>query len=474
MIRSLRSSTLIAVASAALAACAPAGPTELDELDEAAESESEALTRSVFAVDISLWSGEITDAEVRCWYEQGVRHVIVGTQNPRISRQQLDMAIAGGMTVDLYEYLYWNVSMTKQVEEALVLADEYPEVGRLWLDAEENPGSFGRVALTQKLEEALTACGEVECGIYTAKWWWQPAMQNSTAFNHVPLWYALYDLNPSMDTWSTQKFGGWATPTAKQWQETYFCGIDVDKNTMLVSVEQPEAPAPLGADQPGAPAAPTGHYPSGGIKIEIPNIRLLVDTIPGATDYAFEIETWNGSKFAPYITYGSKTNARKFSANYKNRVYRWRARAKDGEGWGSWSDWAMFDQGKPTSRPPSAEPTPEPEPAPEPDPTPEPEPEPAVPGAPAILAPTEGATIKSGQVNLSCESVQGASSYAFEIQIQNPTTQAWGTYFTYTGTTASRSFYPQTLNRNYRVRARAKTGTTWTPDSAWRGFRYGN
>ena len=32
----------------------------------------------VLAVDISNWSGTLTESEVACWWESGIRHVIAG------------------------------------------------------------------------------------------------------------------------------------------------------------------------------------------------------------------------------------------------------------------------------------------------------------------------------------------------------------------------------------------------------------
>lgn len=456
--------TLLALVPFALAlfGCGPAADD-----GELAATGVGAVGEGTFAVDISLWSGEITDAEVRCWWDQGVRHVVVGAQNHRISRQQLAKAQAGGMTIDLYEYLTWDVSTAAQVTDALTLAAEFPAVTRLWIDVEEEPGGLGKAALTTRVNDALAACGDFPCGIYTGNWWWQPHMQGSTAFASVPLWYAFYDLDPSMATWSSQQFGGWAAPTAKQWQETYFCGIDVDKDTMVVEAEPPPPPAPLPPDVPGPPAAPTGMYPSGMLQIETASVRVLVDTVPGASSYQFEIQSWNGSAYQPYFTYTTTTNARRFNPVYPNRVYRWRARAKDADGWGVWSGWATYELGKAKSFPPDAQP------APDPDPDPDPQPQP-VPGAPTGLAPPDGSAFAAGSVTLSCSAVSGADGYAFQIETKNPATQQWATYFTYTGASPSRTFWPQTKSVDYRWRVRAKAAGQWTPDSAWSGFHYGN
>lgn len=49
----------------------------------------------VLAVDVSYWSGYISESEVACWQDNGVRHVIAGTQNLDIARQQFETAVTG-------------------------------------------------------------------------------------------------------------------------------------------------------------------------------------------------------------------------------------------------------------------------------------------------------------------------------------------------------------------------------------------
>lgn len=451
-----------------LSACAPPGSDVGSE--DASSAERSALGEETYAVDISLWSGEITDAELACWWNEGVRHVVVGNQNPRISRQQLDASLAAGMTIDLYVYLMWNESMSAQVEEALDLADEYPEVGRLWLDVEDPSGGYGANALIAKVEAAVQACGDFPCGIYTGKGFWQSAMGGTTRFAHVPLWYAWYDLDPSMSTWQTQRFGGWVEPTAKQWQETYLCGIDVDKNTMLVDAEplhDPPEPAP---DLAGAPAAPTGMYPDDLQPIETETVRMLVATPQvGVTRYAFEIQSWNGSAWAAYTTYHSPKNGYRFSPAIRNRAYRFRARAQDGSGWGAWSDWGEWTVGKPTRLPPAdqLDPSGDTEPPPPPPPPPPPDGEP---GGPTPLSPSDGATLTSSSVTLTCSPVDGATQYAFEIERLDPATSTYTAYYTYTSSSPSRTFYPQSRDRTYRWRVRATVAGSATPSSGWSSF----
>ena len=72
----------------------------------------------VMAVDISNWSGTITESEVACWWESGIRHVISGTQIPSLTTQQLQTVVDIGLSVDAYVMLYWDYDITAQVLDA--------------------------------------------------------------------------------------------------------------------------------------------------------------------------------------------------------------------------------------------------------------------------------------------------------------------------------------------------------------------
>ncbi len=224
----------------------------------------------VNAVDISHWSGTITDGEVACWRERNFTHVITGTQSPGITVQQLQTAVNHAMTVDAYVMLYWDDDIADQVRDALATIAGFP-VGRLWLDAEQPSGGRSAAQLIQKVQQAVEACGSVPCGIYTRKGWWMENMGDTDAFSHLPLWYAYYDGNSDFDDWYDPQywyegpFGGWADPTGKQydsdWTAPDLCGVNVDFNLMVVSSE-PEPgtdPGEVGSVTVGQPDASTWH-----------------------------------------------------------------------------------------------------------------------------------------------------------------------------------------------------------------------
>jgi hypothetical protein len=55
------------------------------------------------------------------------------------------------------------------------------------------------------------------------------AVDRCNLFTSLPLWYAHYDNKMNFDDWETSKFGGWATPTMKQYAgDSPVCGFKVD------------------------------------------------------------------------------------------------------------------------------------------------------------------------------------------------------------------------------------------------------
>ncbi len=289
----------------------------------------------VKALDISVYSGTITSAHVDQWKAAGFSHVIVGTQNASVARQQLATLVAGGMTVDVYKYLYFTSSMTTQVQSALSIADGFP-VGRLWLDLEADPGSLDVYDLIDLIQEAIDACGAMPAGIYTGSFW-RDHMQGCAEFADLPLWTAHYDGVPTFDDWSTRSFGGWVMPTAKQYMGDTTVGgngIDVDTNIMWLNL--------AGAPPPpeGVPAAPTSLAPDGAT-VSTPSVALTwSDT--GATKYQLLLERGSPGAWKYSWTWTPATASYTVSPQYHDINYRFRVRGQNAVGWGTWSEWAQF------------------------------------------------------------------------------------------------------------------------------------
>lgn len=195
-----------------------------------------------FAVDISNWSGQIGSTTVEQWKLNGVKRVIVGTQNEAIMRQQMHQVTRADVSLEAYVYLYDNFnSFADQVKEAIRRFADFP-VRRLWLDCE-----FATTAppdvVVERIQRAVDACNVagVTCGIYTGGWWWRPMTGNYVGFADVPLWFASYvtpGMGPNCPAGLRPGFGGWQWGVMRQYRGTVLLnGVNVDFNWFDEEVE---------------------------------------------------------------------------------------------------------------------------------------------------------------------------------------------------------------------------------------------
>ncbi len=314
---------------------------------------------ALFATDISFWETPMAQSQMDCFWDSGVRHVVVGTQRALITRQQLEMAVSRGMTVDAYVYLYWDMDIAQQVETAFTRAEGFP-IGTMWLDIEQEPGGRGANELMGKIRQSLQACearGLARCGIYTGPGWWKTWVNNTTAFSAVPLWYAQYDRRRSLSDWSTQHFGGWVAPAGKQFQSAPLCGAGgADWNVMQVAA-QPTVVVDrtLPPDTHLPPVAPKNLFPDGHTVEELSYVKLMSGTVPRATQYQLALERYTGTRWLSYFTWTKPDGYVKVSPPKVAALYRFRARAQNAWGWGAWSEWATFDFGRYSGPRPTAQ-----------------------------------------------------------------------------------------------------------------------
>jgi len=465
------------VMTALLSACAAQG--DADEESWVAEANAivpsapfygDPANGAVYALDVSHWEGPLSQREMDCFWESGVRHIVVGTQVEEITRQQLAMAIARGMTVDAYVYLYWDKDVAAQTREAFRRASGFP-IGRMWLDVEENPGGLGSTKLVSLVSAGVDECralggSAIECGIYTGPGFWKTHMSNTTELSSVPLWYAQYNFRTALDVWSSERFGGWAKPAAKQWAEQALCGVGVDKNTMkVVTTPSVVVDRSLPPDTGLPPRAPDGLYPAEGSVVSVDYVKLMAATVPRATGYQLALERWDATtrSFRPYYTWSTSDPFIK-TFPPRNAVYRMRARARNARGLGAWSAYSTFDYGKFIgTRPGSAT-----EPV-EPPPPPSTEPAPSS-GAPTSLSPN-GANVTTAAVTLAYAGVTGATRY--ELAVENSTSSgAFVPYVSYSTTAQSKTFYPAVHRAKYRFRVRAEVASVMSAWSSWAMFDF--
>ena len=442
-----------------LVGCATAGGDD----DETGESALQApppfsgdpANGAVFAQDVSFWETPLAQSQMDCFWDAGVRHVIVGTQDAIIAKQQLAMAVSRGMTVDAYVYLYWDAGIQTQVDRAFAMIQGFP-VGRMWLDIEHDPRGLGANALITLIQQGLDRCEATwpgRCGFYTGPGWWKTYLANTTKFANVPLWYAQYNNKRSLSDWATERFGGWAKPTAKQFQTAPLCNVGgADWNVMQASATPTVVvDRSLPPDNHMPPAAPANLFPTEGMVIPIEYVKIMSGTIPRATRYELALERYTGTAWSPYYTWSNPNAYMKVSPPTTPALYRLRARAQNVYGWGSWSAYVTFDYGTYTGPRPANPGNPPPPP-------------PTTGNVPGALSPPDGTTVTTASVTLSASAVTSATSYQFEVEWNVNGT--WSAYYTYAATSPTKTFYPQTRARSYRFRVNAMVGGSYGPWSA--------
>ncbi|MDP2344904.1 MAG: GH25 family lysozyme [Deltaproteobacteria bacterium] len=437
-----------------------------------------------FGLDICMWTRAINDTEMACFWDAGVRSIVVGTQVPEVFRQHVEMSVRGGMVVDAYVYLYWSRSVTAQVEAAVALMQERSAAGfpvqRLWIDVEEAADADNAHRQTQEALDVCTARG-ISCGIYTGAGFWRGELNNTQDFANVPLWYAWYGNGQSLDDWDTQHFGGWAFPTAKQYAGTKpMCGVSaLDFNVMQIEgepryvLDRSPLPAPV-----TTPSAPVGLWPGNGETWTRPYVKLMAAAQPATTSWSFELSRFTGSAWVVYNTWTSPYNAVVVFPP-ANTSYRFRVRADNAFGRGAWSPFSTFHWGNPRLRGALSDPAPGPMPAPRELGAPTTPPPPASPppaSPPPVIAsdvcdqltPSSGTFAFGSVVGLGCGGVARATRYEFAIEVKNSAGN-FVPYFTYVTTTPLKAFAPQTRSA-YRFRVRAEIDGTFRASSSPASF----
>src|SRR5690606_30324923 len=112
------------------------------------------------AIDISVYSGEVTEAKFKKARAEGASLVVVGLQNVAVARRQIENAHKAGLTVEAYVYLYFARDPLSQVRTAINAIRDLP-VKRLWLDAEDTEAEVPakRIDLLRKCRAAVEDAG---------------------------------------------------------------------------------------------------------------------------------------------------------------------------------------------------------------------------------------------------------------------------------------------------------------------------
>ena len=209
------------------------------------------LIVSTYAAEVVDLAGSVDAYE--CFMENGVRHVIVRAYHSygkidTEAQKNVGLANAAGLSTDVYMFPCRGKDPATQVDELLTYMRSWQGVeskfeyttGTIWLDVETNPspgcswalGSFqSNCEFMQQLVDALKQNGRT-VGIYASHYMWIQIFGSAsycTDLNDLPLWYAHYDNKQTFDDYNTNPFGGWTSPTLKQYAgDSHLCGYEID------------------------------------------------------------------------------------------------------------------------------------------------------------------------------------------------------------------------------------------------------
>ena len=178
-------------------------------------------------------SYDINFMVVRAWHSNGV----FDTNSP----QTLKNAQRGGIKyTDVYLFPCTSKSASSQVDSMMnSLKAANATYGMVWLDIESNSSpncGWTAKTATQNCDFIMDLAQSVEIngkkvGIYSNNYEWTTYPMRGdrygcTQASKYPLWYAHYDKSASFNDWNEEKFGGWTSPTIKQYtDDVKYCVI---------------------------------------------------------------------------------------------------------------------------------------------------------------------------------------------------------------------------------------------------------
>jgi hypothetical protein len=195
----------------------------------------------LLGIDCSNYGGTPSEAALDELLRMGVKFAIPGTQNPTITRTQIDAFERRGISVpSVYCFLDFDGNDVARVQAALQFGKP------VWLDVEVDSTDVAQ------LDASVAACAGNIAGIYTGRYY--PIWQHSTGYSWLPLWHADYrDPSHADDIFERfAPYAGWTHPAVWQYQgTTQVAGFGVDLNLyreVAPAPPLPPVPSPLAVD----------------------------------------------------------------------------------------------------------------------------------------------------------------------------------------------------------------------------------
>ena len=151
------------------------------------------------------------------------------------------------MAADVYMFPGSLRNASLQIDELVAnLTANSVKFGRIWFDVETDPSSgcqwsadkATNCAFMTQLAAAAVTTG-VPFGVYSSTHMWTTLMSDAAdgcpAAASLPLWYPHYQTPHQPNFADFAPFGGWTTPTIKQYWDSEVnmnCGVGTDMNWM--------------------------------------------------------------------------------------------------------------------------------------------------------------------------------------------------------------------------------------------------
>ena len=186
----------------------------------------------ILGLDISNYTGDVS-GKLDCYHDAGVRRFIVGCWYASIAHMQIDAIKADGRFEfdGTYAYLEWGNGWAEKATNIAIGVALAHGLRRVWLDCENATGGQSASAIQAEIANCVTLVQNagLNCGIYTGRYWWESATNNTPDFAHLPLWHASY-----WDDGHFQQevdYGGWTKVTVHQYASTpELCGRKEDRD----------------------------------------------------------------------------------------------------------------------------------------------------------------------------------------------------------------------------------------------------
>lgn len=192
-------------------------------------------------LDWSNYSQVPSDFEIQMCKDEGWDSVILGTQNPAVTRAQYAACTRMGFPVEaLYVFVYWDNDDRRLLENAKALAREWGL--KVWLDCEWHltgyPGTGTHApppeTVVSRIHNYKSWLEETYQGIYTGRWWWPTYTGDSHDFAGDPLWHANYGPMPDAVFAGFIPYGGWTRPVIWQYSSDGPGSVVADLNEEMI------------------------------------------------------------------------------------------------------------------------------------------------------------------------------------------------------------------------------------------------